>query len=122
MASIKVFICEASASVKAKFDGTNLPTNELNNFIGEIFLFDKGNLIIENTSSNKHVFIAILHLDITDSSDAARLCHFKYFGNGPTERASDSLKTDVTKKLISQELKQILPSCKKHWKAYLILL
>ena len=68
MASIKDFICEASASEKAKFDGTNLPTDELNNFIGEIFLFDKGNLIIENTSGNKHVFIAILHLDITNSS------------------------------------------------------
>ena len=38
------------------------------------------------------------------------------------ERASDSLKTDVTKKLISQELKHISPICKKHWKAYLILL
>ena len=69
MASIKDFICEASASVKAKFDGTNLPTDELNNFVGEIFLFDKGNLIIENTSG-KHVFIAILHLNITDSSTA----------------------------------------------------
>ena len=40
----------------------------------------------------------------------------------PTETASDSLKTYVTKKLICQELTDILPSCKKHWKAYLILL
>ena len=40
----------------------------------------------------------------------------------PTETASDSLKTGVTKKLISQELKDISLSCKKHWKAYLILL
>ena len=28
------------------------------------------------------------------------------------------LKTDVTKKLISQELRHISPSCKKYWKAY----
>ena len=55
MASIKNFICEVPASVKAKFDGSNLPTDELNNFIGERFLFYKGNLIIENTSGNKHV-------------------------------------------------------------------
>ena len=37
-----------SASVKTKFDGTNLPRDELNNFIGEMFLFYKGNLFIEN--------------------------------------------------------------------------
>ena len=40
----------------------------------------------------------------------------------PTERALDSLKADVTKKIISQELKQILSSCKKQWKAYLMLI
>ena len=56
MASIKDFICEASAFVKANFDVTNLPTDDLNNFIGEMFLFYKGNFIIENTSGNKHVF------------------------------------------------------------------
>ena len=39
-----------------------------------------------------------------------------------TETASDSLKTGVTQKLISQELKDLSLSCKKHWKAYLILL
>ena len=39
MASIKNFICEVSASVKAKFDRTNLLRDELNNFIGEMFLF-----------------------------------------------------------------------------------
>ena len=39
-----------------------------------------------------------------------------------TETASDSLKTGVTKKLIFQEPKDISLSCKKHWKAYLILL
>ena len=39
----------------------------------------------------------------------------------PTETASDSLKTGLTKELISQELKDISPSCKKRWKAYLIL-
>ena len=39
-----------------------------------------------------------------------------------TERALDSLKPDVTKKIISQELKQISPSYKKQWKAYLILI
>ena len=49
------------------------------------------------------------------------LFHFEYYRNGLTETASDSLRTDITKKLISQELKYILPSCKKHWKAYLIL-
>ena len=69
MASIKDFICEASASVKAKFDLTNLPTNKLNNFIGEMFLFYKGNLIVENISGNKHVFKATLHFDITDPQD-----------------------------------------------------
>ena len=40
----------------------------------------------------------------------------------PTETASDSHKTGVTKTIISQELKDISSSCKKHWKAYLILL
>ena len=50
------------------------------------------------------------------------LFHYEYFRNGTTERASDPLKTDVTKKLISQELKHISPSCKKYWKTYLILL
>ena len=58
MISIKDFICETSDSVKAKFDGTNLPTDELNDFIGEMFLFYKGNLIIENISGSKHVFKA----------------------------------------------------------------
>ena len=38
------------------------------------------------------------------------------------QQVENSLKIDVTKKLISQELKHILPSCKKHWKACLILL
>ena len=69
MASIKDFICEASAFVKAKFDLTNLPTNKLNNFIGEMFLFYKGNLIVENISGNKHVIKATLHFDITDPQD-----------------------------------------------------
>ena len=40
----------------------------------------------------------------------------------PTETASDSLKTGLTKKLISHKLTDILPSYKKHWKAYLILI
>ena len=48
MVSVKDFNCEASTSMKANFDGTNLPRDELNNFIGEMFLFYKGNLIIEN--------------------------------------------------------------------------
>ena len=69
MASTKGFICEASASVKAKFDGTHLPTDKLNNFIGEMFLFYKDNLIIENIWGNKHVFKATLHLDRTDSNN-----------------------------------------------------
>ena len=38
----------------------------------------------------------------------------------PIETAPDSLKTDVTEKLISQELKHMSPSCKRHWKIYLI--
>ena len=67
---IKGIICEASASVKAKFDGTNLPTDELINFIGEIFLFYKINLTIVNISGNKQVFKATLHLEITNSEDA----------------------------------------------------
>ena len=71
MAPIKDFIiCEVSASVKAKFDVTNLPTDVLNNFIDEMFLFAKGNLIIENISGNRHIFKATLHLVITDSQDA----------------------------------------------------
>ena len=48
------------------------------------------------------------------------LFHFKYIRNWPTEPGSDSLKTDITKKLISQELKHILRSCEKHWKASLL--
>ena len=40
----------------------------------------------------------------------------------PTETVSDSLKTGLTKKLISHKLTDILPSYKKHWKAYLILI
>ena len=47
--------------------------------------------------------------------------HFEFLRNAPTETASDSLKIDVTKKLISPELKHISSSCKKHWKAYLLL-
>ena len=35
----------------------------------------------------------------------------------PTETASDSLKNDVTKKSMSQELKHISQSFKKQWKA-----
>ena len=55
--------------MKVKFGVTNLSTDELNNFIGEMFLFYKGNLIIENISGNKHVFKATFHLDITDPQD-----------------------------------------------------
>ena len=84
MASIKDIICEASASVKAKFDGTNLLTDELNNFIGEMFLFYKGNLIIENISGNKQVFKATFHLDITNSQDAEEFIHGYYdYNNKP---------------------------------------
>ena len=68
--SIKGIICEASVSVKAKFDGTNLSTDELNNFIGEMLLFYKGNLTVENILCNKHVFKATLHSDITNPQDA----------------------------------------------------
>ena len=69
MTSIKDFNCKASASVKTKSDGTNLPNDELNNFFGEMLLFYQGNLLIENKYRNKHVFKATLHLDITDSQD-----------------------------------------------------
>ena len=62
-------MCETSASVKAKFDGTNLSRDELNNFIGEMFLFYKGNLIVENISVNQQVFKATLHLVTTNSQD-----------------------------------------------------
>ena len=51
-----------------------------------------------------------LHRNITDATTVP----FKYFRNGPTETASDSLKTDATKKKISQELNHISLSCKKH--------
>ena len=70
MASLKDFTCEASAFAEAKFDVTNLPTDKLNNFIDEMLLFYKGNLITENISGNKHVFKATLRLDITDPQDA----------------------------------------------------
>ena len=49
-------------------------------------------------------------------------CFFSNFSEIDQLRpALDSLKTDVTKKLISQELKPTLPSRKKYCKAYLIL-
>ena len=62
-----------------------------------------------------------------DGEEAAHQTSHRFFNSNvseiwPTETASDSLKTGVTKKLISQELKHISLSCKKHWKAYLILL
>ena len=56
--------------MKTKFDRTNLSTDELNNFIAEMFLLYKGNLIIENISDNKYAFKMTLHLDITDYQDA----------------------------------------------------
>ena len=64
IASIKNFNYEASASAKTKFDGTNLPTDEFHNFIGEMFSFYKGNLIIENISDIKNFCKATLNLDI----------------------------------------------------------
>ena len=45
-------------------DGTNRPTDELNNLIGAMFLFYKENLIIENISGNKHIFKTEWYLDI----------------------------------------------------------
>ena len=51
-----------------------------------------------------------------------QMFHFEFFWSGLEIWPTKFLKTDVTKKKISQELKHILPSCKKHWKAYLILL
>ena len=62
--STKDIICKAAAYMKVKFHGTNLPTDELNNFITEMFLFYKDNLTIENVLGNKQVFKATLHLDI----------------------------------------------------------
>ena len=56
--------------MKAKFDGTNLSTGELNNFIAEMFLLYKGNLIIAIISDNKYAFKTTLHLNITDYQDA----------------------------------------------------
>ena len=63
--------------------------------------------------------------DFATTTQLQVACH-EFFNSNvseiwPTETASDSRKTGVTKK-ISQELKDISPSCKKHWKAYLILL
>ena len=65
-------MCETSASVKAKFDGANLSRDELNNFIGEMFLFYKGNLIVENISVNQQVFKATMHLVKTNSQDTVK--------------------------------------------------
>ena len=90
MASIKDFICEASASVKAKFDVINLPIDKLSNFIGEMFLFYKGNLIIENISGNKHIFKVTLHLDITDPQDAEE------FTQGCCDHNNKTIKLDCT--------------------------
>ena len=84
MASIKDFNCEISASVKANFDGTYLSTDELNNFIGEMFSFYKDTLIIENMQRNKHVFKVTLHLDITDSQDAEEFILGYYDHNNET--------------------------------------
>ena len=61
---MKDIICEVAAYAKVNFYGTDLPTVQLNNFITEIFLFYKGNLIIENISGNEQVFIATFYLDI----------------------------------------------------------
>ena len=51
-----------------------------------------------------------------------QLFHLKNIGNGPTETALDSLKIDVTKTIMSEELKHMSPSCKKHWKDDLMVL
>ena len=63
-------ICEASVPVLGKFKGTNTSTEELNNFIDEMFLFHKDNLHIVSISGNKQVFKVTLSLDITSSQDA----------------------------------------------------
>ena len=73
--------CEASASEKTKSDGTNLPRDELINFIGEMFLFYKGNLIFENMQRKKQVFKATLHLDITGSQDVVEFIQGDYDHN-----------------------------------------
>ena len=56
--------------VKAKFDGYNLLTDELNNPVDDMFLFYKGNLTIEITSRNKQVFKVTLYLDIINPQGA----------------------------------------------------
>ena len=56
MDAIKDKICDVLALVKAKFEGTTLPTNVLNNSIGETFSFYKYNLSDVNISGNKKVF------------------------------------------------------------------
>ena len=56
--------------VKAKFDGYNLLTDELNNPVDDMFLFYKGNLTIEITSRNKQVFKVTLYLDIINPQEA----------------------------------------------------
>ena len=88
MASIKDFICETSTSVKDKFHGSNLPTDELNNLIDEMLLFYKGNLVIENISRNKHVSKRhCIYLNMTNSQDAEEFLQ-GYCDNNETIRLS----------------------------------
>ena len=88
IASLNYFICEASASIKVKFHGTNLPIYELNNFTVEMFLFYKGYLITENMSANKHVFKATFHSDTTGSHNAEEF--FRGYSNHNKETTNFS--------------------------------
>ena len=63
MDAIKDKIRDVLALVKAKFGGTTLPTDVLNNSIGEMFLFHKCNLSIVKISGNKiYLFIYLLFI------------------------------------------------------------
>ena len=59
-------------------------------------------------------------INTLSNKDFACLDHIFFLSNILETWPSKFLKIDVTKKLISQELKHISHSCKKHWKAYLI--
>ena len=88
MDAIKDKICDVLALVKAKFGGTTLPTNVLNNSIGETFSFYKYNLSDVNISGNKKVFSlsrvkakfggTTLPTNVLDNSTGEMFLFYKY--------------------------------------------
>ena len=67
--------------------------------------------------------LSMEHLRITFGlcNSHSRHFHIRIFGNMTDWKSLIPLWPDLTKKSISKELKHISTNCKKHWKAYLIL-